>query len=324
MRRERMDIVACTDSWFVMPTAVMIYSVCVNNPNVDIVFHVIVDADVTPKNKRDLEKEVFPFEGKTISFYDSTLLMQSFEFPPVMISKGITRTTYYRLFIAELLPPDIEKVLYLDVDIIVRHSLRPLWKTDISNYAVAAAPDIFSDITEFYERLKISRRYCYVNAGVLLINLEYWRECSMATLFLTWISENENVIHYGDQDVLNAVLKEKILLIPQKYNLMHGFLWKQSYYLEKFKNDIAEAKQDPTIVHFSGEKPWDVYNLDPRHPFVSTFIKYQRQTKWKGMRIDKRPLRLKIINFLSDMQRELGLKPPRNTFFEYIDIAPID
>ena len=40
---NKMDIVACTDKWFVMPTGVMMQSVCVNNPEVDIVFHIIVD-----------------------------------------------------------------------------------------------------------------------------------------------------------------------------------------------------------------------------------------------------------------------------------------
>ena len=52
----RMDIVACTDKWFVMPTGVMMYSVCVNNPDADIVFHVIHDDSVTTKDRSDFEK----------------------------------------------------------------------------------------------------------------------------------------------------------------------------------------------------------------------------------------------------------------------------
>lgn len=47
----RMDIAACTDRHFVMPTGVMMQSVCVNNPDVDIVFHIIVDDNVTQKEK---------------------------------------------------------------------------------------------------------------------------------------------------------------------------------------------------------------------------------------------------------------------------------
>ena len=51
-----MDIVASTDKWYVMPTGVMMYSVCVNNPDVEIVFHVIHDDSVTSKDRRDLEE----------------------------------------------------------------------------------------------------------------------------------------------------------------------------------------------------------------------------------------------------------------------------
>ena len=64
-----MDIVASTDKWYVMPTGVMMQSVCVNNPDMDIVFHVIHDDSVTSKDRRDLEETVTVFKGKSIAFY---------------------------------------------------------------------------------------------------------------------------------------------------------------------------------------------------------------------------------------------------------------
>jgi len=319
-----MNIVASTDKLFVMPTGVMIYSVCVNNPDTDIVFHVLVNTDVTSENKRDLEKVVSQFNGKTIVFYDPNQKMQSIDFPPI-ISKAITKTTYYRLFMAELLPPVIDKVLYLDVDIIVRHSLLPLWNIDVSNYAVAAIPDIFSAQSEVYSRLHIPRSLCYVNSGVLLINLKYWRSHSLSERFQSWMVEHIDVIRYGDQDILNAVLKEKILLIPQKFNLMHGYLWKQTYYdYKKYENDVLDARRDPTIVHFTGAKPWDAYCEGEPHPLNSTFYKYQQQTKWKDERIDIRPYKKRISNFCGDILRKLGLMAPRKLYHNYIEIAPID
>ena len=68
-KKTRIDIAACTDRNFVMPTGVMMQSVCVNNPDVDIVFHIIVDGDVTDDDKRDLRDITVPFEGKSIVFY---------------------------------------------------------------------------------------------------------------------------------------------------------------------------------------------------------------------------------------------------------------
>ena len=64
-----MDIVACIDKRFVMPTGVMMYSVCVNNPDMDIVFHIIADNSVTSRDKCDLEETVTAFRGKQIVFY---------------------------------------------------------------------------------------------------------------------------------------------------------------------------------------------------------------------------------------------------------------
>ena len=53
-----MDIVACTDKWFVMPTGVMMYSVCANNQDTEIMFHLVVDESVTDADRNDLKKTV--------------------------------------------------------------------------------------------------------------------------------------------------------------------------------------------------------------------------------------------------------------------------
>ncbi|MBQ2210094.1 MAG: hypothetical protein II404_09055 [Prevotella sp.] len=123
---NKMDIVACTDKWFVMPTGVMMQSVCVNNPEVDIVFHIIVDDNVTEKGMRDLEETVTVFEGKSITFYHVDVTKFPC-FPNVKMGSHVTQAAYYRLMLSEILPKDIHKVLYLDGDVIVRHSLPPLW-----------------------------------------------------------------------------------------------------------------------------------------------------------------------------------------------------
>lgn len=52
MEKERIDIVACAHKWYVMPTGVMMLSVCMNNPDVDIVFHIVTDVSVTVKDPR--------------------------------------------------------------------------------------------------------------------------------------------------------------------------------------------------------------------------------------------------------------------------------
>ena len=323
----RMDIVACTDKWFVMPTGVMIYSVCVNNPEVDIVFHIITDDNVTGKDQHDLEDVVASFNGKSVKFYLVSEQILSIKFPVREDRKDIMQTTYYRLWLAELLPPTIDKVLYLDGDIIVRHSLLPLWNTDLGNNAIAAVPDCLEGNMEYYQRLGYPSELGYFNAGVLLINLSYWREHEVINHFVRYIQTHAEDILCQDQDVLNVFFKERKIILPLKYNLMSGFIIKKPKIdVKKYENELLEAHTDPVIVHFIADKPWYSYSRTPKHPFASTFFKYQNQTRWKGVKTDRRPFKLRVINWVADILRKYGLKSqlPPVSWRDYIDIAPVD
>lgn len=222
---NKIDIVACTDKWFVMPTGVMIYSVCVNNPDMDIVFHVITDDCVTDDDKNDLEDIVVSFKRKSIVFYPVSKSIRNNCFP-ALENTHVTEITYYRLWLTKILPNTIDKILYLDGDIIVRHSLLSLWNTDLEGYALAAVADCMEGNIEYYNRLGYPSQYGYFNAGALLINLKYWRENHVTKEFLEYISLHSTEIVFHDQDVLNVVFREKKKWLPIEYNFAHYFLKK--------------------------------------------------------------------------------------------------
>ena len=301
-----MDIVACTDEGFVMPTGVMMYSVCVNNKETDITFHVVTNG-VTQEDKRKLSDTVSRFGGgKSIVFYDTNELNTSV-IPPMEKDALLTVTTYYRLFLIELLPSDLKKVLYLDGDIINRKSLMPLWETDVDNFAVAASPDVCFMDDSFYERLNYPKEKGYFNAGVLLINLEYWRKNNFINSFKEYIKQNADRLKWHDQDVLNYLLKDCKKIIPVKYNLMNLFLWSNRNYDDIIKKEIEEAINDCVLLHFTPVKPW---YTTCQHPFRSTFFKYQAQTIWKDTPlIEKRPLSWRIKKLLGWGFRKLHLLP---------------
>lgn len=320
---NRMDIVACTDKWFVMPTGVMMYSVCVNNPDMDIVFHVITDDCVTDDDKNDLEDIVVSFKRKSIVFYPVSKSIRNNCFP-ALENTHLTEVTYYRLWLTKILPNTIDKILYLDGDIIVRHSLLSLWNTDLEGYALAAVADCMEGNIEYYNRLGYPSQYGYFNAGALLINLKYWRENGVLKVFSDYISNYSANIKYHDQDILNVLFRNCKIVLPLKYNLSTGFLYKTPYYdYRKYKDEIMEARMNPDVLHFStSEKPWHVYQRYP-HPYSSTWYKYQDRTKWKGIKYEHRPFRLRAINFVADTLRRWQLKP-QITMYDFIDIAPID
>lgn len=318
---EVMDIAACTDRHFVMPTGVMMQSVCVNNPEVGIVFHIIVNDDVTDGDKCDLEDVTAPYSEKSVVFYRASEFIKNIDFP-ALENSPLTEATYYRLWLAEMLPKEIEKVLYLDGDVIIRHDLLPLWNTDIEDYAVAAVSDFSEGMIDIYNRLHYPCHLGYFNAGVLLVNLEYWRDHAVLDEFLCFMKKYPERIHWHDQDVLNFVFCEKKKKLPLKYNFQNGFMYRVPRFdYWKYEKEIKEACKDPIIVHFMGKKPFEAYQRDP-HPLRSTFFKYQDQTKWKGIRCDRRPMKRKIINCIADLLRRYKLKSQIQSI--YANISPIE
>ena len=316
-----MEIVACTDKGYVMPTGVMMYSVCVNNQDTDITFHLIIDESVTQKARCDLKETVEKFVNKRIVFYEVD--SQRTKGLPTRTIFGITQATYYRLYLTEIIPQTIDKVLYFDGDIIVRHSLASLWETDLTGYAVAAAIDMSSANIEYYNRLRYPSDLGYFNAGVLLINLDYWRKHHVINRFSDFISTHCDIIRCEDQDVLNVVFCNQKLWIPVKYNLQHGFLKKNAKYdYWKYEKEVEEARRDPVIVHYTTLKPWEKTTKEI-HPFSSSFVKYQKQTIWKNIIIDKRSTMSKIRSSIGRILRFLRLRN-RIKRTTNIDVLPVD
>ena len=318
---EKIDIVACLDKGYVMPTGVMIYSACANNPDLDIDFHVIIDESISDNDKQDLIDTISPFEGKRCLFYNvNSHLYKNF---PLTHSQWLTLATYYRILLTEILPDSVTKVIYLDGDCIVRHSLLPLWTTDISNYAIGTVFNAFEGQIERFNRLRYSPDFGYFNAGVLLINMDYWRKHQVSNSLIEYINKYPERIAVADQDVMNYVLKDSKISLHPKYNFQTDMLRRTPcFYYWKYEDKVKEAIADPVIIHFTSlEKPWYAYMRNP-HPYISSFVKYQNQTKWKGVKIEKRNLKKRLRNNIGDFLRMIKVLPSLKS--RYIELSPID
>ena len=227
-----MDIVCCTDNNYVIPCGVLVTSICVNNPKEEITVHILTEG-ISPENQEVLKKVVAKY-GQQIQFY--TVDKKVFANCP--ISRHITLATYFRLIMTDILPKSVEKVLYLDCDVVVRHSLRSLWDTDIKSYAAGVIPDMSIDDIRIYNRLQYSPSLGYFNAGV---NLRYWRENNLSESFFEIINKYPERLRYHDQDVLNIVLKEIKLTLPLKYNVQHGYFFKDPLISRAYWDEKEQA-----------------------------------------------------------------------------------
>ena len=283
-------IVCTTDKNYVMPTGVMIKSLSVNNNEEQIIFHVVVDESVSTEQKNELNKVVCNNPQHSLHFYlvDESLFD---DFPQLGASNPklfITKATYYRLLFAEILPDSINKVIYLDCDMIIMESISELWNTDISHYAIAAVTDMSESIHDFH-RLGYSQDLGYFNAGLLLINLAYWRERKAKSLFWDLIKNNPERIKFHDQDVLNICFKGEKKMLPFKWNFQDGFIYKSELMEldeEKYHQELVVARQNPVIIHYTSmAKPWHVECLNP---YKKYFFKYLEQTQWKTYKLQRR------------------------------------
>lgn len=256
----------------------MLESLFTNNESEDILVYAIIDEDVTEADKKALNDIARKHQIKALLYKTFTEI--NFNIFPNLENAHVSRTTYYRLFAASLLPNEVDKILYLDGDIIIMDSLHSLWNTDVDGVAVAGTMDQDQSFYQ-YNRLHYPSIFGYINCGVLVINLKYWRDHQIERRFVNFIYEHSERIKWHDQDVLNYVLKEEKRILPLKYNVQHSFYFKPVFSLIDYwsmESEILDAQKNPIILHFtSRNKPW---HIGCKHPQTNVFLDYKKKTIW--------------------------------------------
>lgn len=278
-----MNIVCATDDNFIQHCCIMLTSLLVNNKDVHIF---VLTEGLTKKNEDIIIKEVENHCGIVEFCLVNPNIIEKFPMPQLSGLGHISRATYYRLMIPEILPQNIDKVIYLDCDIIINASLEELWNSDLTGFALAAVPQIGSGFEA--ERLGYPIEYGYFNAGVNLINMKYWRENNIPQALIDYIYANYNKIKYHDQDALNAVLYDKCIhLLPQWNMTSIAYSFKLSCRGDKInskiindysceKINVKQFKNNPIILHYvSRPKPWQKWCV---HPMYDLYYKYAKYT----------------------------------------------
>lgn len=153
---------------------------------------------------------------------------------------------YFRMAFASLLPESVERVLYLDSDLLVQQDLTELWETDLTGYYMAGVSEPPSEGAFAYRRsIGMTNPEYYVNSGVLLMDLVKIRQDQVQTLLFETGERIKDKILLQDQDIINVALEGKVKLLPVTYN--YG-------YMEREAGLLPEA--EVAIMHHSLEKPW--------------------------------------------------------------------
>lgn len=261
------NIVLSSDNNYAQHLGVVLCSIFENKKfDYNINIHVI-DGGISDENKKrlgELEKK-YNFLIKYL-YIDSSLL------PNLVINGHITESAYYRILIPKLLDSNIDKVLYLDSDLVVLDDIARLFNFEINNYFAAVVESSSSNGRKYF------------NSGVILMNLKKWRAEKITEKTLEYIKNNPDKLEFWDQDALNAVLFGKCLFLDSIFNF--EISGSERKYNKKIK---------PFIIHYIGNvKPWKFSYIGP---FKDVYFKYLELTPWKNYKHrDKN-----FINFIKKM-----------------------
>ena len=199
-------------------------------------------------------------------------------FQDAPVTRYYSQEMYYRLLAAQFLPDQVERVLYLDPDVLIINSLLPLWQMDMGTMLFAAAAHTGkTELANTVNRVRLGTKQDYYNSGVLLLNLPQCRRQIDPNEVFSFVREHAQELILPDQDVLNALYGNKILEIDD-------VLWNydarnySSYLLRSgAEADLPWVMSHTSILHFCGkEKPWKPHY---RHRFGVVYLHYMNLTE---------------------------------------------
>ena len=202
-------------------------------------------------------------------------------FTDAPVVRYYSRAMYYRLLAAELLPRELDRVLYLDPDILVLNPLRPLWETDLAgNLFAAAAHTGKTELANSVNRMRLNSGSDYYNSGVLLMNLEAGRREIQPEAIFRYAQEHAKELVLPDQDILNALYASRILALDD-------YVWNydarnyNTYLLRSAGiRDLDWVMAHTAVLHFCGKaKPWRRAYL---HRFGILYKHYMELTRRTG------------------------------------------
>jgi lipopolysaccharide biosynthesis glycosyltransferase len=211
-------------------------------------------------------------------------------------SPHVKLAAYYRLFFPQLLPSSIDRIIYLDSDLLVNGSLDELWETPLESNLVAAASDRNLDVHR--SRLGLGPDSPYFNSGVMTLKLSDWRQENIAERGLEFALKYPEKLTNCDQDVLNYLLEKRSLTLHQRWNAM-SHLWGLDQQWLQAQGGLSEEEEqalsEPVIIHFAGAsfaKPW---HYKCPHPWKDRYRSILATTPWAGTPLEGEPVRRSLL-----------------------------
>lgn len=264
-----MNILVTINSNYINPLKVMLKSLFLNNPG-ESFFIYLIHSGITDEETGDLisfaqtdGQRLIPVKISPEQFRGAP---EIFHYPKEM---------YYRLLAFQVLPRELDRILYLDPDILVLNPVRELDELSLDGYLYAAAYHDIVSVPELNKiRLSSYDMDAYYNSGVLLMNLKLQRSQVKEEEVFSFVEQHRKQLILPDQDILNALFAKRIKALDEKiYN--YDARYYQFYRLgSNGLFDMGYILRHTVFLHFCGKKkPW---KKDYNGKFESLYKHYEK------------------------------------------------
>jgi lipopolysaccharide biosynthesis glycosyltransferase len=280
-------VVTAADNNFAMPLCVSLFSI-VENAMEDTCLHFyILDGGVNDKNKKRLES-ILRNSNKSSKININWISQDKDAVQAFPLHSGMSRATYLRLFLPDYLPSELERVIYLDCDLVLETDLSDLWEVDLNGRVIGAARDLIVQTISHSTGVKNFEAYGgtttspYFNSGVMLINLNRWREENVTKKSIDYLVQTKENITLHEQEALNAALIDQWEEIDPRWNQQGVVFWlsvlPESEFTNKIKSMYIDLIHSPFVIHYvSKSKPW---KFNCMHPSTGRFMYYLKRSGW--------------------------------------------
>jgi lipopolysaccharide biosynthesis glycosyltransferase len=282
--RKRAHLLMCGDAGYFQHIAVCLTSLAETNPETEFDAVVLVTgntAECENKLRRSLMR--YPLLNLRLVNFDGSRLsglpLAGNYYPPEI---------YARFWIEDYFPAEVERVIYLDGDMVVVGPIDELLDLALGDNVLAAVSIPGSARASI---LGYDPGFEYFNSGMMVINLKRWREIGARATLIAATHAIADRLNDPDQDVLNYCFHAQRLKLDYTWNAITPFFRKVNN-LAVPGNEIARVVRDARIVHFNGgSKPWQYLCF---HPFKPVYLNYLARTEWR----DFRPADYKLVNVI--------------------------
>ena len=315
-KTEPINIVLASDQTYYIGLWVTLVSLLSNTKTKSVINFFIFDGGINKKSKIKLLKKLKEI-NKNISISYLEPQLGTFKNFNVMYDKPSGSLIYSSVIVPESLN-NLDKAIYLDVDLLILMDIELLWNTKMDGKPIAAVIDYFPDYTTYNDiqnpsKYSIDLNSSYYNTGVLLYDIKALNQFNFTKKCINYLN-NEDKKNYTlhDQSAINVVMNNNFHTLDNNFNFLNGFLLKKTY-RENLAAELDFLNHQQYIFHFTTMKYWNHYISDFHCELFYFFLrKYKYHDKFKAY---NNPLKFKIKLSIKKILISINYKGILNVFF---------